>query len=167
MTPSAVNPPPGTETGWPDQPEEANLADVVALAVTSVPGVTGLHPGAFREVATYLPGRRVTGIRLTDELVEVHVRLLMGTELLPTAEAIRAVVEPIVHTDVHVYVEDVDATMTPEPVAEPVVEPVAEPVAGSGVGPGAEPTIEPVIEPVIGPDITGTRPAIDEDTDRV
>ena len=41
-------------------------ADVVAAAVRSVPGVAGLHAGMFGEVGTYLPGRRVAGIRIVD-----------------------------------------------------------------------------------------------------
>ena len=44
-----------------------------SAAVLSVPDVHDLHGGAFGEVATYLPGRRVPGVRLTDDGVELHV----------------------------------------------------------------------------------------------
>ena len=57
----------------PGSAAQANAADLVADAALSVPGVVGLHRGAFGEVATYLPGRRVEGVRLTDQLCAVHI----------------------------------------------------------------------------------------------
>lgn len=84
------------------------VADLVAAATRSVPGVSDLHAGAFGEVATYLPGRRVTGVRMADALTEVHVVVTMGTPVLATAAAIRAAVQPLVGTEVQVFVEDVD-----------------------------------------------------------
>ena len=84
------------------------LADVVAAAATSVPGVVRLHSGAFGEVATYLPGRRVEGVRLADAVTEIHIVVAMGTPVLDTAQAVRSVVSPLVATTVDVYVEDVD-----------------------------------------------------------
>ncbi|WP_219418699.1 hypothetical protein [Pseudonocardia nigra] len=47
--------------------------DRIAAAVLACPQVAGLHGGRFGEVATYLPGRRVTGIRITPTEVAVHV----------------------------------------------------------------------------------------------
>ncbi|NED70757.1 hypothetical protein G3I15_58540, partial [Streptomyces sp. SID10244] len=38
----------------------------VADAVTAVPGVTGLYGGVFGEIATYLPGGRVSGVVVDD-----------------------------------------------------------------------------------------------------
>lgn len=93
--------------GWPGEPERA---DLVAAAARSVPGVTSLHAGAFGEVGTYLPGRRVVGVRLRDQLTEVHVVVAMGSPVLTTAEAVRQAVGPLVSTAVDVYVEDVDRT---------------------------------------------------------
>lgn len=81
-------------------------ADRVAAAVLAVPGVTGLHGGTFG-IGTYLPGRRVTGIRLGDEVAEVHVTVAMGVRVPAVAEAIVGAVGPFVHTPVDVYVEDV------------------------------------------------------------
>ncbi|MEP6814747.1 MAG: hypothetical protein ABI873_04255 [Marmoricola sp.] len=88
----------------------AQTADSVAAAALSVPGVTDLHSGAFGEVGTYLPGRRVRGVRLADDVTEVHVVLRIGAAVLPTAEAVRAAVAPLVSTRVDVFVEDVDAS---------------------------------------------------------
>ena len=94
------------ERSEPSAPTE--LADLVAAATRSVPGVSDLHAGAFGEVATYLPGRRVTGVRMGDAITEVHVVVDMGTPVLATAAAVRAAVHPLVGTEVQVYVEDVN-----------------------------------------------------------
>lgn len=83
------------------------IADSVAAAALSVPGVTDLHSGAFGEVATYLPGRRVTGVRLAEDVTEVHIAVAMGAPVLSTAAAVRAVVTPLVATRVDVFIEDV------------------------------------------------------------
>ncbi len=94
-----LHPPLGTDPG--------EVADAIELVVLTVPGVTGLHPGAFGEVATYLPGRKVAGVRLSPDVTEVHLCVAMGSDLLGIAEAVRAVVQPLVAPPVHVYVEDV------------------------------------------------------------
>ena len=85
------------------------LAERVASAARSVTGVVDLHTGRFGEVATYLPGRRVDGVRLGDELAEVHVVLTHGCDVRATAERIRAAVTPLVDTEVLVAVEDLVA----------------------------------------------------------
>lgn len=79
---------------------------MVAAAVLAIPGVVGLHPGPFGEVATYLPGRRVSGVRLAPGRCEVHVVLLTGVPLHETAEAVRRAAAAVVGTPVDVYVED-------------------------------------------------------------
>ena len=63
--------------------------DTIAATVLAVPGVASLHPGTFGEVASYLPGRRVVGVRRDGQTVEVHVVLLWGAPVLATAEAVR------------------------------------------------------------------------------
>ena len=82
-------------------------ADRVAAAVLEVPGVSGLHGGVLGEVATYLPGRRVAGVRLADEVTDVHVVLAWGAPVAATAEAVRETVRSLVPGAVHVTVEDV------------------------------------------------------------
>ncbi|RZT89029.1 hypothetical protein EV383_5983 [Pseudonocardia sediminis] len=57
--------------------------DLVAAIVLSCPAVAGLHPGPFGEVATYLPGRRVSGVRVRPGAVEVHV---IGRYPIPVPE---------------------------------------------------------------------------------
>ncbi|WP_344203425.1 hypothetical protein [Aeromicrobium alkaliterrae] len=88
-----------------DRPDE--LADQVAAAALSVPGVDGLHAGSFGEVGTYLPGRRVAGIRITDEVTEVHVAVEMGSAIPALAADVVAAVAPLVQSPVQVFVEDV------------------------------------------------------------
>lgn len=100
------------DDGGPGQPgphghELGELADAVAAAARSVPGVADLHTGAFGEVATYLPGRRVNGIRLRDDTTEVHFVVTWGSPVLVTADQVRAAVAALVSTPVDVTVEDV------------------------------------------------------------
>lgn len=85
----------------------APVADSVAAAALSVPGVTRLHTGAFGEVATHLAGRKVGGVRLLDDVTEVHVSVSMGARVLEVADSVRAVVMPLVTTPVNVFVEDI------------------------------------------------------------
>lgn len=85
-------------------------AELVADAVTSVTGVVGTHPGMFGEVGTYLPGKRVPGVRIDDETVEIHVAVTYGTDLSEIAAAIRAKVSTLTGARVvDVCVEDIVA----------------------------------------------------------
>ena len=87
-------------------------ADIVATAVTSVPGVAALHAGMFGEVGTYLPGRRIPGVRLSDGVTDIHVTLFFGFPVRETAARIRDVVTGVVGGTVNVTVEDVVAPAT-------------------------------------------------------
>ncbi|MFY0407499.1 hypothetical protein [Solicola sp. PLA-1-18] len=87
--------------------ESTEPVDVVADAVRSVPGVADLHAGSFGEVATYLPGRRVAGVRLTDDGADVHVVLTWDAPVDATADAVRRAVAAHVTGAVDVTVEDV------------------------------------------------------------
>ena len=58
----------GVEVG----PVEVDPAAVVRL-VLACPGVAAMHGGISGEAATYLPGRRVVGVRILPDWVEVHV----------------------------------------------------------------------------------------------
>ena len=94
-------------------PEQSSVADLVVTAVTSVPGVSRMHPGLFGEVATYLPGRRVVGVQLREGVTNVHVVLCWGVALPETVDAIRSALLAVVHAPVHVTVEDIDAEPGP------------------------------------------------------
>lgn len=88
-------------------------ADLVAAAVLSVRGVHGLHAGAMGEVATYLPGRRVNGVRVREVGCDVHVVLDWGAPIAATADQVRTAVRLHVHGPVDVTVEDVAAPPGP------------------------------------------------------
>lgn len=107
---------------------QVELVDVIAAAVRAVPEVANLHTGAFGEVATYLPGRRVGGIRLQPERCEIHVVIRWGSPVLATAAAIRAAAAASVTGPVDVTIEDVIGP------AEPANPAPANPAqAGPGV----------------------------------
>jgi len=84
-----------------------DLVDEIHDVVLAVPGVAGLHAGVFGEAATYLPGRRVGGIRRTPAGLELHLSLRLGAPLRATADAVRAAVAPLTGTPVHITIEDV------------------------------------------------------------
>ncbi len=91
-----------TEAGTAD-----DLADRVATAVLATEGVAALHPGVFGEVATYLPGRRVQGIRMADHGCEIHVVLDWGAPIQATASAVREAAAGLVDGAVDVTVADI------------------------------------------------------------
>ncbi len=98
------------------EPTGDELADRVAAAVLTVRGVTGLHGGMFGETATYLPGRRVPGVRLTENVTDIHLTLTYGAPVFATAQQVRTAVAALVPGPVNVTVEDV-APPTDTPTA--------------------------------------------------
>jgi hypothetical protein len=90
----------------PDAPEDA-LVDRVAAAALSVPGVHDLHGGVLGEVATYLPGRRVAGVRLHDDSTSIHLVLRWDAPMSDTVDEVRTRVGAVVPGVVHLTVEDV------------------------------------------------------------
>lgn len=87
--------------------DPATPADRVAAAVLAVRGVSGLHAGSFGEVGTYLPGRRVMGVRLGSDVTEVHIAVVMGAPIADVADQVVAAVQPLVQAPVQVFVQDV------------------------------------------------------------
>ncbi|GAA1480853.1 hypothetical protein GCM10009624_12930 [Gordonia sinesedis] len=96
-------------------------AQRVADAVLAIPGVSGLHGGLFGEVATYLPGGRVSGVALDDNGGSVHVVLDLSRDLLGVADLVRDTATEVAGVPMSVTVEDVttggresgDAAATP------------------------------------------------------
>jgi hypothetical protein len=83
-------------------------ADTVAALTRAVPGVAGLHPGMFGEVATYLPGRRVSGVRFTDSGLEVHIVVWADAPVRRTAALVReSVAAAVPGAPIDVTVEDI------------------------------------------------------------
>jgi hypothetical protein len=86
---------------------EPDLAEILAEAVLAVDGVESLHPGLFGEVGSYLPGRRVPGIRLHEHTTEVHVVLRWGVPARAIADAVRQAAARVRPGQVDVVIGDV------------------------------------------------------------
>jgi hypothetical protein len=129
----------------PDLPD----ADAIAAAVATCPSVSGLSGGIAGEIATYLPGRRVSGIRTRPGSVEVHVITKYGSPLHDVDAEVRAAVQAAVPgpLQVDVVLADVEDPFAPEPEPEPraieagpsATAPALEP-AGAVPVPGNGPT---------------------------
>jgi uncharacterized alkaline shock family protein YloU len=82
-------------------------ADAIAVAVSAASGVAALSGGRFGGVGTYLPGRRVTGVVIGDDDLEVHVVGRYGVPVAEIAAEVRRAVEPYAgDRTVHVIIED-------------------------------------------------------------
>lgn len=92
--------------------------EAVAAAALGCPLIAGLTGGIVGEVATYLPGRRVVGVRDADGVVEIHVVARWGRPLPEVADAVRAAVAS--HVDgqpVAVFVDDIEVPADPAAAA--------------------------------------------------
>lgn len=84
-------------------------ARAVAEAVAACSSVAGLSGGAFGEVATYLPGLRVPGVRLVGGTVEIHVVSRWDVPVPTLAAEIRAAVAVAAEgRQVAVFVDDIE-----------------------------------------------------------
>jgi hypothetical protein len=81
-----------------DQPldEVAELADRIAAIVSKCPDVAGLTQNPGFPVATYLPGRTVSGVAVRPAEVEICVVARYGPPLAEVAAQVRQAVEPVV-----------------------------------------------------------------------
>ncbi|MGP4017403.1 hypothetical protein [Saccharopolyspora sp. 5N708] len=71
----------------PEHVSASELAD----RVLAHPSVVRLHGGQFGEIASYLPGRKVVGVRLPDEgAVEVAVVLRLDRSLPEVVAELRS-----------------------------------------------------------------------------
>ncbi|GCD19599.1 hypothetical protein ACFO3K_02895 [Cellulomonas algicola] len=102
-----------------DVPEPGSLAEVVAAVVLAVPGVVRLHGGPFGGLGTYLPGRRVTGVRVDDDGTEVHVVVSATQPVAATAARVQRAVSAVAPMPVRVHVDDLDDPADP---ADPTEE---------------------------------------------
>ncbi|AUH67588.1 MULTISPECIES: Asp23/Gls24 family envelope stress response protein [Gordonia] len=97
----------------PPSADDALVKDIAA-AVLAVPGVVELDGGMFGEVATYLPGERVSGIRLSDEEGSVHIVVDLRHDLREVAAQVADTASEISGRRFSVTIEDVT---TGEPAA--------------------------------------------------
>jgi hypothetical protein len=88
---------------------QETLVDAVAAATLACPAVVGMHPGGTRFVATYLPGRRVVGVRVDEDRVLVSVVLASRASVQKLETQVRGALAPLVEgREVDVHVADVD-----------------------------------------------------------
>jgi hypothetical protein len=136
----------------------AEVVDLIAQAARACPAVAGLHAGSFGQHATYLPGRRVSGVRLSPEESVVGVVGCYPASVAEIGSQVRAAVGALVPgVPVMIHVEDLllpgeelpegsrgpaddsaARVSRPPPVAraEPVIaEPVPAPVRSTGADP--------------------------------
>lgn len=97
--------PPQDVTRLPEQPD----ADRIAETVLGCRDVIRLSGGQFGEVATYLPGRRVTGVRVTADEVSVHVVARYGPSLHELSARIRRALSfEVTGQSVEVAIDDIE-----------------------------------------------------------
>jgi hypothetical protein len=83
--------------------------DAVAAVVRGCAGVAGLDGGRFGEVASYLPGRTVTGVVVSGARVLVQVRSRWGVPAPALATAITRALRPVTgDRTVDVVIGDID-----------------------------------------------------------
>ena len=90
------------------------LARRIADVVLAVPGVVDLHSGLFGEVATYLPGGRVSGVSLDDDSGRVHLVVDIHHDLRSVAHEAAVAASEVAGFPISVTIEDIAlATDTP------------------------------------------------------
>jgi hypothetical protein len=115
----------------------ALTADAVAAAVGTV-SVVRMHDGST--AATYLPGRRVPGVRIDGQDVEVHAAVVFPTTVTEAADAIRAALRSLTPGRVDVVIDDVVVfDDTTDDTTDDTGRQPASPTARPGPVPGAEP----------------------------
>lgn len=83
--------------------------EAVARVVQGCPSVARLTSGPGVEVATYLQGRRVPGVRLAEGEVEVHVAARYGPSMPAVAEEVRQALAGLVDdARVAVFIDELD-----------------------------------------------------------
>lgn len=145
----------------PSRPAVVNGVDLdaVAAAVRACAGVDDLDGGPVNaRLATYLPGRALDGLKVTDELVIVQIRGVWGIPVTTVAEQIRmAVAHLVLGRTVDIIVAD----LTPAPGYQP--EPEPEPAAPTAdVAEAQAPNSTPQPDPPQTQDTTPPVPVVTE-----
>lgn len=133
--------------------------EVIAALVAACPSVARLYGGRAAEVATYLPGRRVEGVRLGEDELEVHVVAAWNVPLPKVADEVRGAAVPVGGgLPVAVYIDDVDIPPAlfgvddtpedtqPDPVEQAALAPASVPLPGDTL-PGDPLPGDPILDP--------------------
>jgi uncharacterized alkaline shock family protein YloU len=98
-----------TSSGDPSA-EHTDEVDIIAAAALACPAVAGLRAGGPVAVATYLPGRRVDGVRVGEDRVLVSVVLAYGSSVSSLEKQVRTALAPhVAGRSVDVHVADVES----------------------------------------------------------
>lgn len=115
---------------------DAQQAAAISDAVAAVDGVAGLSGGEFGQVGSTLVDGSVTGVRVDDEQVQVHIVADYGIPLQGTANSIGAAVAPwLAGRALQVSVDDI--LLPGEQLAPPA--PPATPASPAPPAPPASP----------------------------
>jgi hypothetical protein len=82
-------------------------ADRIATAVQASRHIAGLDSGRYGEIATYLPGRRVSGVRIRPDSVTIGVIGRYPATATEIDASVRATVGPL-DRPLHVHIGDLD-----------------------------------------------------------
>ena len=94
--------------------------DAVAAAVLACADVAGLDGGQFGEVASYLPGRVVTGVVVSGGRVRVQICSRWGVPVAVLAAQITRAVRPLTGPrPVDIVIADIEDPPGPAPRAAP------------------------------------------------
>jgi hypothetical protein len=85
----------------------AETARRVAESALAVDGVRALDAGQFGEIATYVPGERISGVRIGPQHGEVHIVTGVARNLREVAEEVRAAAEMLAAMPFVVTVADI------------------------------------------------------------
>ena len=101
--------------------------DAVATRVRACAGVSDLVDGAFGDCTSYLPGRRVIGVSVSDDMVRVSIRAKWGVPARDLLDQITSVLQPTVaDRRIEVVIADIDDL--PSFAAQPPIAVPAGPV---------------------------------------
>jgi hypothetical protein len=83
--------------------------EAIARSVEACPAVASLSSGAVGLAVSYLPGKRVEGVRVSDERVEVHVVARWGATVQVVDREVRTATSSMtLGRQLDVVIEDVD-----------------------------------------------------------
>ncbi|SDJ64555.1 hypothetical protein SAMN05421874_102543 [Nonomuraea maritima] len=83
-------------------------AQAIAERARACSGVARLSGGPFGTVATYLPGRRLTGVSADEHAVEIAIVATLTRPLPETADEVRRAVADLAGgRSVHVRIDDI------------------------------------------------------------
>ena len=121
--------------------------DAIARAVKACADVAELSGGRFGEVASYLPGRRVPGVSVQPDVVELHVKARWGASAGDLYAQVSSVLAPLIDRRLDVVVADIDdppSERSPAPLALEASDPATVPTPVTPVRAELSTEVEPL-----------------------